>query len=217
MNTSPQTPHARIFAWIILGTAFIWLFSSSIAPNLWPKNFSIVRAGSVYRSGELTPAATKKLADNYNIKTIIDLGAHKPDSHEDQLAQKTADSLHITRFLMPLEGDATGNVNWYVRALEIMTDKSRQPVLIHCAAGAERTGAAIALYRYIIQNQPLDQAYNETLRFGHSSTRNPKLKLVLDEWADKIKLAYQNNTLIPSAEPVPTIDQLEHQNRPPTR
>jgi protein tyrosine phosphatase (PTP) superfamily phosphohydrolase (DUF442 family) len=54
-------------------------------------------------------------------------------------------------------------------ALTILNDPSRQPVFIHCAHGADRTGLIIALYRMIHENVPSEKAYAEWIQMGHDT------------------------------------------------
>ena len=172
---------------VVLSIAGTLLFlNEGVLPNILPKNLAVVDEGQIYRSGELTAAATRRVVVNHNIRTIVDLGAHEPGSREEQRAQDTADALGVKRYIFDLEGDATGDPNDYVQALRIITDPGDQPVLIHCGAGSERTGCAIALYRHLFQGLSLDEAYQETHQFGHNSKRNPHLRRVLDDWVDEI-------------------------------
>jgi len=48
-----------------------------------------------------------------------------------------------------------------VRFLQIVSQKNRQPVLVHCQHGADRTGTFCALYRIIIQNWTKEAAIKE--------------------------------------------------------
>lgn len=183
----------------VAGAGVLW--AEGIWPHVAPKNFGVVHveggaeggAGGrqVYRSGELTVAATAKVVERYGIRTIVDLGAHEPGTPEERIAQKTAEALGVKRYRLDLEGDATGDPNEYVRALRILTDPEAQPVLVHCAAGAERTGCIAALYRQVEQGWDEDLAYGEASNYGHSSERNPRLRHVLDFYGDAIIQAFK--------------------------
>lgn len=187
----------------VAGAGVLW--AEGVWPHVAPKNFGVVHvergveggAGGgegrrqVYRSGELTVAATAKLVERYGIRTIVDLGAHEPGTPEERIAQKTAEALGVRRYRLDLEGDATGDPNEYVKALRILTDPEAQPVLVHCAAGAERTGCIAALYRQVEQGWDDDLAYAETKNYGHSGERNPRLRHVLDFYGDAIIQAFR--------------------------
>lgn len=165
-------------------------------PNLVPKNFGVVVEGELYRSGELTPTTTARVVREHGIRTIVDFGAHEPGSSEEARAQATADALGVTRYRLPLFGDAQGDPNRYAEALAIMTDPEQQPVLVHCAAGAQRTGCAVALYRHIVEGMDLDAAYDEANRYRHDPSDNPHLRRMLDTWADDVERAFRDGSTI---------------------
>jgi protein tyrosine/serine phosphatase len=154
--------------------------------NLVPKNLGVVEEGRLYRSGELTTESTKRVVQAHGIRTIVDLGAHDPGTPEEALAQRTAEALGVTRYRFPLFGDGTGDPNEYVRALRVIFDPANQPVLVHCAAGAQRTSMCVVLYRNIAQGVPIDEAYAEALEYRHDPLDNPKLKPMIDTWAGAI-------------------------------
>ena len=74
----------------------------------------------------------------------------------------------------------------YVNALKIMADPANHPLLVHCAAGAQRTSAAVMLYRKAFQNVPFEQSLDEARTFGHDPEDNPKLLKDLAEHGDAI-------------------------------
>lgn len=187
MSRGKRIRVALVAAAVVAGAGLLW--AEGVWPHIAPKNFGVAHVEGqrrVYRSGELTVAATAKVVRKYGIRTIVDLGTHEPDSPEERIAQKTAEALGLTRYRFDLEGDGTGDPNDYVAALRILTDPAAQPVLVHCGAGAERTGCAIALYRQLEQGWDEDLAYSETKKYRHSSERNPRLRHVMDFYGDAI-------------------------------
>lgn len=167
----------------------VWFFDAMVKHQVIAKNFATVIPGELYRSGELVPSTTREVVERYDIKTIVDLGAHEPDTPEERLAQRTAEALGVTRYVFNLEGDATGDPDDYLNALRLITDPELAPVLVHCAAGSERTGACIAFYRHIFEDVAIDEAYEETKSHKHRTHRNPRLREMLDRWAEPIKQA----------------------------
>lgn len=53
-----------------------------------------------------------------------------------------------------------------VRFLQIVTQKNRQPVLVHCQHGADRTGTFCAIYRIAIQGWTKEAAIKEMTEGG---------------------------------------------------
>ncbi len=195
----------RLAPWIAL--ACLILVGSIAAVGAWsnshPRNFGVVVEGKIYRSGRLTPSSLQRIADEHHIRTIIDLGAYPPESGEEAREQRTAEALGLTRFVLRLEGDATGNPNYYVQALRIMNEPARQPVLVHCSAGTQRTGCVVMLQRHVIEGKRFNEAFGEAREHQHDPGENPQLLLMLADWADKIGESYRTGQPIPGVDAVP--------------
>lgn len=181
---SPPTsggPHGWLIALAAVGACA----SAALAVVAWRRwadhvrirNFGVVEPGRVYRSGRLTPRTMAIAARAHGVRTIVDLGAYPPGSPEEEALARAATELGLVRHVVRgLYGDGAGNANAYVYALRVMSDGAGHPVLVHCAAGAERTGAAVMLYRRSVQGLGLEEAFAEALRFRHRPARNGKMR-----------------------------------------
>lgn len=207
---APSAPSSfpRLAAIALIAALAVWFYVGGVRPNLFPKNFGVVDQGRLYRAGELSTAAMRRVVEQYRIRTIVDLGAAAEGSRDDQRAAVVADALGVERYRFHLHGDSTGNPNNYVQALAIMTDPAKQPVLVHCGAGSERTGCAVVLYRAAVQRKSVPESFPETFEFKHRDEQNPWLRKMLDTWGIKILRAHAAGVQIPDAEqlpaPVPT-------------
>lgn len=190
----------RILGWTIGLAAAIGLgalvYVQAVEPNLVPKNFGVVDEGKLYRSGALTSSATAKVVREHKIKTIIDLGGFDKDPTGEIIAERTASALHVDRHVFRLEGDGTGNPNAYVEALRIIMDPSKQPVLVHCSAGAQRTGGCVVLYRELTAGVPMDAGLKEATKYRHDPKDNPRLRPFLEQWRAPILDALKRGGLI---------------------
>jgi protein tyrosine phosphatase (PTP) superfamily phosphohydrolase (DUF442 family) len=175
-----------------LAALLVWFVVEGVVPNLVPKNFGVVEPGQVYRSGRLTTAAMKSVIEDHGIRTIVDFGAFDRDPDADARAARTAEAMGVRRVVLPLHGDATGDPNRYVEALRIMADPEAQPVLVHCSAGAQRTGCAVALYRNIVEGWDDGRALKEAEEFRHDPLDNPRLPEMFHTWRDEIERAYRD-------------------------
>ena len=54
-----------------------------------------------------------------------------------------------------------------VRFLKIVTDPKRQPVLVHCQHGSDRTGTMCAIYRIAVEGWPKKKAIKEMKEGGY--------------------------------------------------
>jgi len=170
-------------AGVVAAAALLWVYAAR--PNLVPKNFGVVDEGRIYRSGQLTPSAMRRVVEKYHIKTVIDLGSYwdldrLADPRGEERNQRVADALRVKRYVMHLYGDGTGNLNWYVHALRIMNDPARQPVLVHCGAGSERTSVACILYEQMHGTLTNAEGVERARAFRHNPGRNPHVREVLD-------------------------------------
>ncbi|MBM4108505.1 MAG: hypothetical protein FJ255_06790 [Phycisphaerae bacterium] len=176
-----------------------WAFNAGVRPDLFPKRFAEVERGVLYRSGGLTPGAFERVVRAHGIRTVVDLGAFPPASRCDLRAQHAADALGVERIRLDLRGDSRGDPNHYVRTLRVITDPARQPVLVHCGAGTERTGCAVALFRRVVQGWDAERAYAEADEAGHSPSRNPELAKTLERWSGPIAEAFRAGGVVPYA------------------
>jgi protein tyrosine/serine phosphatase len=174
-----------------------WTYREGVHPDLFPKRFAEVEAGVLYRAGKLTPAAFERVVKSHGIRTIVDLGAWPEGSREDRRARDTARALGVERIRLDLRGDSRGDPNHYADTLRLIRDPRRRPVLVHCGAGTERTGCAVALYRQIEQGWELERAYLEADHAGHSPTRNPELRRTLERWTAPVAEALRTGERIP--------------------
>jgi protein tyrosine/serine phosphatase len=169
-----------------------------VRDNVLPRNFGVVVDGQIYRSGRLTPAATQLVHDRTGFRTIIDLGAYVGKPIDEQVAAKTALALGARRITFTdLDGYGVGNPNSYVAALRAMSDPANQPVLVHCAAGAQRTSVCMMLYRKINQGVPFATSIAEAKAHEHDPRDNPHLKVYLERYAEAIERAVRTGETIP--------------------
>jgi hypothetical protein len=187
----------RHFQWIVpavigLAAAFTGIWFGKARHDVFPDNFGVVREGVLYRSADLTPAAMMKVHDRHRIRTVVDMGAFDVGSAKERVAADTAAALGMERHVFRMEGDGTGNPNAYVQALRVITDPTKQPVLVHCAAGAQRTSGCVVLYRNLVEGVEFDRAYTESLQHRHDPEKNPRLRPFLKTWIEQINRAYRS-------------------------
>jgi protein tyrosine/serine phosphatase len=132
-------------------------------------NVNTVIAGELYRSGQLTPHQLDDYVAEYGIKTIVNLrGDNQGDDwYETEIAQSR--DLHIEHvdFGLSARRELTAE-----RAAQLMTilRAAQKPILIHCKAGADRSGLISALYLAIIKRWSPEVAKAQlSIRYGHIS------------------------------------------------
>jgi len=167
-------------ACLIIGALVTW--NNVLKALLIPRNFGVVEPGSIYRSGQISQYVIEKTLKKHDIRTIIFLsedkdlteGVKRPDVTTER---ETAQRLGIERFNFPLRGDGTGDLEQYAGAIEqiVKCQQQYKPVLVHCHAGAQRTGAAMAFYHMLIRQRPISEVYADLRADGHDPEENPNL------------------------------------------
>ncbi len=92
------------------------------------------------------------------VRTVINLRSLHSD--RDEIGQLPLQYEHIKMKAWHAEDEDI------VRFLQVVTDPERQPVLVHCQHGADRTGVATAAYRIAVQGWSKDEAIAEMTQGG---------------------------------------------------
>lgn len=114
---------------------------------------------TLYRSAQPTAQGMKNLKEKLAIKTVVNLRSFSSDRGE--IGKTELGYEHITMKTWHPEKKEV------VRFLKIVTDPKRQPVLVHCQHGADRTGTMCAIYRIAVQGWPKDEAIKEMREGGY--------------------------------------------------
>ncbi len=205
----PRRARSSLHKGFIIGAALIGMIGGGavlwhkvIRHELFPRNFGVVVEDRIYRSGRLTERAMRSLIEQRQIKTILDLGAFDPDSEREAWTQAIAEDMGVNRFRFNLIGDGTGNPNYYVQALRMMTDERAWPMLVNCGAGSERTSVAVMLYKNLVESEPMQETYPETFDFKHDR-EDWEMLAYLADWREAIIESYRMGEPIAGFDPVP--------------
>jgi uncharacterized protein (TIGR01244 family) len=155
-------PEQRRAAWLDL------LFSDLGILRLFWKNRRQF-APAAWRSNQPTPGDVRWAASQ-GIRTIInarhDAGRHGGHALVREAALQTGLS-YLTLESAPIFSRAAPSREALLRAAETLRE-AQGPVLIHCKSGADRAGFLSALYRIVVDGDPVDAATAElTLRHLH--------------------------------------------------
>ena len=156
-----------------LAIAIGGFFSVDFALSLYrlnhlPKNFQVVRSGVLYRSGQMRPEHFDTVIRENHIQTVICLNPEPVSAFEEEVCKRHG--THFVSFRMP--GTGVGRLDDFEKVLAIIRDPAQQPVLVHCYAGANRTGATVALYRMQEEGWTLEDALREMDVAGFDGSRD---------------------------------------------
>lgn len=113
---------------------------------------------TLYRSEQPTAQGMQNL-QQMGIKTVLSLRAFHSDEDEVELTQLHTEHIYIKTWHIEQED--------VVEFLKIVTDPAKQPVLVHCQHGADRTGTLCAAYRVVVQGWSKDDAIREMTDGGY--------------------------------------------------
>lgn len=142
------------------------------------RNFRVVEAGVLYRSGQMDVAGLRRAIHDHGIRTVITLrddsaaGGSEAALRERDLVQQRC----LNYVALPVKGwsapkgqkeaPAMANVR---KLLGILADKRNHPVLIHCYAGFHRTGIYVAICRLERNGWDLDRTIHEMRVCGYDT------------------------------------------------
>lgn len=138
--------------------------------------FSRVAAG-VFRSGQPSREGLA-FAAGLGVRTVLNLRyfVERGEGSEEGVSRRLGmDWLHV-----PMKGFKLPSYGEVDRALAILADPARQPVLVHCAHGKDRTGAVVAGYRVVHEGMTVGEAAAEARRHGCCA----RVFLPLEAWLE---------------------------------
>jgi protein tyrosine phosphatase (PTP) superfamily phosphohydrolase (DUF442 family) len=132
-------------AGVAVVTVAIWLTVETRRNRLVWDHFDVVKPGILYRSGQLNGDQLAEVVQNFGIRTLINF---QVPGTAVETERSLARRLRVDFVNLPMPGDGFGQEAQFREVLKACDDPGRRPVLIHCARGTCRTGAAVALYRF---------------------------------------------------------------------
>ena len=158
-------PRRRICAALVLlgvagsGAALLWHQQRGL-----PKRFAAVVEGRLYRCGQITPRQLEHVTREYEIRTVLSLLS--PNAPESVTEREAAARLGLRWVNVPLPGNAASTPEDRQKIKATLFDPDAAPLLVHCAAGTNRTGLAVGMYRLHQQGWTVAQVLEEMRRYG---------------------------------------------------
>lgn len=163
------------------------------AQRALPKRFGVVVEGRLYRSGRVTPEQLQTLRDRYGVQTVLSL--LNPNVPESATERAAAEALGMRWINLPLTGDGASSPEDRDRLRGLLGADENGAMLVHCAAGANRTGLAVGMYRLHQSGWSLAQVREEMLRFGFED--EPQHENLRQALADEARLAAERRSAAP--------------------
>jgi len=153
---------------LAVAIALILIWKYVLKYRLIPKRWGVVEEGSIYRSGQLHRSLVHRVLRDNDIDVIVNMNRRRPDKPDHAAEIDAADVLGIEKHWFTMNGDGTGDPENYALAVHQLhlSVRDNKRVLVHCTAGAQRTGATIALYRLLYLDWSAEQAVAEMASYG---------------------------------------------------
>jgi protein tyrosine/serine phosphatase len=165
-----------LLAALLLGAAW-QAWNRHLRDEVFPRRFAEVEPDGLYRSGQIAGRLVRDVLAEHAIGMVVSLRDHDATRADHRAEREATEALGIERVELHLSGDGTGDPEMYVRAIEAIARARRAgvPVLVHCAAGTRRAGAATALYLLLVEGRGAGDAWRELSRFGEDSLADSPL------------------------------------------
>lgn len=133
-------------------------------------NVHVIDPGQVYRSNTLSPSQLARVLAQYHIRTVLNLRGAEQDAAWHQTEANTISQHGAVLIDLPLIATQKPTDAQMAALLAILRTAPR-PLLIHCRAGADRTGLASALYLFVIKYRSAPEAAAQlSWIYGHLPT-----------------------------------------------
>jgi protein tyrosine/serine phosphatase len=146
----------------------VYGFYQSVLPNL-----RVVRVGVLWRSGQPS-ALGLHLARLAGIKTIVCLRDGTDDLVQAETAFAKRNGILFVQNQLRYSGEGIDTT--VARFLQLLGDPNRQPLLVHCSRGKERTGVCAAVFRMELDGWTNERALREMYALGFKEDTLPELE-----------------------------------------
>jgi protein tyrosine/serine phosphatase len=163
-------------------------FAGSAEPDFrLSKNFHEIEPGTYYRSAQLTKKEFASAINKYHIRTIVNLRGESPKEkwYRDEVAVTSENNVAL--FSIGMSAGKIPHKANVVKLLDIFKTAER-PMLVHCQAGADRTGEASAIYQMLYMNKSKEEALKMlTPKYFHIPKAKPAKRYFIklfegEEW-----------------------------------
>lgn len=132
-------------------------------------NFHPITPGEAYRSAQLSGADLETYIQKYHIKSILNLRGPSDGLSWYQEEIRASSKHNIVHYDVGLSAESEPSPHNVEKILEIFKTAPR-PILIHCKAGADRSGLVGAMWKVVVDKQSKSEAEKQlSIKFGHLS------------------------------------------------
>jgi undecaprenyl-diphosphatase len=130
-------------------------------------NFNKITEGEAYRSAQMDGDLLKHYINTYQIKSVLNLRGRNSAQqwYIDELKISSEQNVRHYDVALSAHREPTQEET---RLLMELIKYAPRPVLIHCQAGADRTGLVAAMWKVIVNKEPKEEAAKQlSIWYGH--------------------------------------------------
>jgi protein tyrosine/serine phosphatase len=149
MNQSVHVARLGLAGLCVYVAAILGCDGGGLPVGVLPYNFDVLDPGVAYRSSQPTGDQLDTIIARYDIRTVLNLRGENPGKswYDDEAAVCAARG--VTLVSGPMSAQALPPADVLAGVVDAL-QTAEYPMLIHCNAGADRTGAVSAIYRMLI-------------------------------------------------------------------
>jgi protein tyrosine/serine phosphatase len=135
----------------------------------------VIAEGMAYRSAQPDENLLRDVIARFGIRTVINLRGQHPDEIWWQVEQQVCDDLGVELINIPMSAYHLPAPPVLLALYEALTG-AEHPIWIHCMAGADRTGAAAAIWCMSVLDQSREEAAQQlSFAYGHIAAVTPAM------------------------------------------
>jgi len=123
-------------------------------------NFHVLDPGRAYRSAQPDPAGLENVISQLGIKTVLNLRGPNPGKPWYDAEAQVCEAMNVTLADHPMSSSHLPSGELLSAIIDTLLTAD-YPLLIHCAGGADRSGAVSAIYRMLILGHDRRDALTE--------------------------------------------------------
>ncbi len=172
-------PRIRLQRWLLSGCLLLAGCGlgelDDFAPLTIFDNFHVIEFGQAYRSAQLDAESFRLVIDVLGIQTVINLRGENEDELWYQREQAAVAEAGATLVDVRMSASQLPSRENLLLLYDTFLE-AEYPILIHCQAGADRAGAAAAIWRMVVLGEPREFAVQQlSPLYGHFVFVHPQM------------------------------------------